>query len=306
MLSFARKQDLKPEPVDIPALFRGMEDLLQRSLGPQMQIETNFPLGPARALVDANQLELALLNLVVNARDAMPSGGTIGIKLRLEPVPQHSEQAPLLCLSVSDTGEGMDDATLARVREPFLTTKGIGKGTGLGLSMVHGFAEQSGGKLVLKSRKGDGTTAEIWLPVAATTANLPLVPELAVVAPATKRTLHLLVVDDDALVRMNTTMILEDLGHVVVEAASGSEALSLLNGNAFDLLITDQAMPKMTGVQLAEAVRALLPDLPILVATGYAELPANVNLPRLSKPFDQAALARAIAACLEAGIKSSL
>lgn len=301
MLAFARRQDLKPEALDVPALVRGMEDLLQRSLGPQMRIETRFPLDSLRVRADANQLEMALLNLVVNARDAMPDGGTISIALRQAFGGRDNQEltsGEYLCLSVADTGEGMDEPTLARVTEPFFTTKGIGKGTGLGLSMVHGFAEQSGGKLVLKSRKGDGTTAEIWLPVAATAVNPSNVPEFAVAAPVTVRTLHLLVVDDDALVRMNTTMMLEDLGHVVVEAASGSEALSLLNGNDFDLLITDQAMPKMTGVQLAEAVQALLPDLPILVATGYAELPANVNLPRLSKPFDQAALARAIDACL--------
>ncbi|KPF68324.1 chemotaxis protein CheY [Bosea sp. AAP35] len=303
MLSFARRQDLRPEAVDVPALVRGMQDLLQRSLGPQTQIETRFPLGSVCARADANQLEMALLNLVVNARDAMPEGGTISIGLR-QAVGGWASGGTLpgeyLCLSVSDTGEGMDEATLARAREPFFTTKGVGKGTGLGISMVHGFAEQSGGKLVLKSRKGEGTTAEIWLPVAASMTQ-QAVSETVVSPPSGDHALHLLVVDDDALVRMNTAMMLEDLGHTVVEASSGQEALTALEDDKFDLLITDQAMPKMTGVQLASAVRTTHPDLPILVATGYAELPTNVNLPRLSKPFNQTALARAIADAMTKG-----
>ncbi|KQU49928.1 sensor histidine kinase [Bosea sp. Leaf344] len=303
MLSFARRQDLKPEPVDVPALVRGMEDLLQRSLGPQMQIETRFPLGPARAQVDANQLELALLNLVVNARDAMPEGGTISIALKVgtgwEHGPEKYDLSQFVCLSVTDTGEGMDEPTLARVREPFFTTKGVGKGTGLGLSMVHGFAEQSGGKLVLISAKGQGTTAEIWLPAAKAAPAPMIVEQEADNLTSNSQSLRLLVVDDDALVRLNTVMMLEDAGHSIVEAASGPEALTLLAENRFDLLITDQAMPKMTGVQLAEIVQEKYPQMPILVATGYAELPPNVNLPRLSKPFDQHTLARAIDACLK-------
>lgn len=298
MLSFARRQDLKPEPVDIPSLVLGMEDLLQRSLGPLVQIETRFPLGSARALVDANQLELALLNLVVNARDAMPSGGTISIGLRFEPALQIANASQFICLSVTDTGEGMDEATLARVTEPFFTTKGVGKGTGLGLSMVHGFAEQSGGRLVLKSEIGLGTVAEIWLPVAHVSSRTDPAVEAAASEPQTGRALRILVVDDDALVRMNTVMMLEDKGHTVVEAASGKEALEALNAGAFDILITDQAMPRMTGVQLAEDVRKRWPDLPILIATGYAELPSNGDLPRLSKPFSQAALIEAVNECV--------
>lgn len=298
MLAFARRQDLKPEAVDIPGLVRGMQDLLQRSLGPQSQIETRFPLVPARALVDANQLELALLNLVVNARDAMPSGGSILISLRFAPLPEASGADRFICLSVSDTGEGMDSATLERVTEPFFTTKGVGKGTGLGLSMVHGFAQQSGGRLVLISEKGAGTTAEIWLPVAADAPLESGIDEDIDDAPQPSASLRLLVVDDDALVRMNTAMMLEDMAHSVVEAASGQEALRLLEGQSFDLLITDQAMPGMTGVQLAEEVAVRLPDLPILIATGYAELPPHVKLPRISKPFDQWVLMKAIDACI--------
>ncbi|OAS12678.1 MHYT domain-containing protein, partial [Methylobacterium platani] len=168
MLAFARRQELRPEAIDLARLVRDMTDLLQRSIGPGTRIETRFPLNLPPALVDAHQLELALLNLVVNARDAMPEGGTVSIAARLAPsaAGEGEEPAPL-CLSVTDTGLGMDEATLARAQEPFFTTKGVGKGTGLGLSMVHGLAAQSRGRLVLRSRPGTGTVAEIWLPVAA-------------------------------------------------------------------------------------------------------------------------------------------
>ena len=170
MLAFARRQDLNSTSVDVPDLVRGMTDLLRRTIGPTIQVETHFPLGLAPALVDANQLELALLNLVVNARDAMPEGGTITVSGR-EAVGESygsglAAERRYVCLSVTDTGQGMDQSTLARAMEPFFTTKGVGKGTGLGLSMIHGLAEQSGGRLILDSKEGVGTTAEIWLPVA--------------------------------------------------------------------------------------------------------------------------------------------
>jgi PAS domain S-box-containing protein len=169
MLAFARAQELKQEAIVIPELVRGMTDLLQRSLGPSVRIETRFPLLLAPAQTDANQLEMALLNLMVNARDAMPDGGEIVVATREEKVDVGQgiglRPGPYICLSVSDTGEGMDKETLRRAMEPFFTTKGLNKGTGLGLSMVHGFAEQSGGRFILHSRKG--TTAELWLPVAA-------------------------------------------------------------------------------------------------------------------------------------------
>lgn len=304
MLSFARRQDLRAEVVDVPALVRGMEDLLQRSIGPQISVLTQFPLATVQAFVDANQLEMAILNLVVNARDAMPEGGRIVIAVDAVDAQPPAEGDGYIRLSVRDEGEGMDDATLAKAREPFFTTKGVGKGTGLGLSMVHGFAEQSGGRLVLLSERGKGTTVEVWLPAARAgeqpvEASGPAQPAVPVTP-----SLRILVVDDDALVRMNAVAMLEDLGHQVNEASSGLEALSVLNEHRFDLLITDQAMPKMTGVQLAESVRAILPTLPILVATGYAELPSGSSLPRLSKPFDQAGLAQAIDACLNSAARN--
>jgi PAS domain S-box-containing protein len=297
MLAFARRQDLDPRPVDLSALVRGMADLLQRSIGPTVRIETHFPLRLPPALVDANQLELALLNLVVNARDAMPDGGTITIA---------GSEGPdrFVCLSVTDTGEGMDEATLARATEPFFTTKGAGKGTGLGLSMVHGLAEQSGGGFVLRSRKGEGTTAEIWLPVAEAGAlNAPSAPASQPPAqgePA--RRLTMLVVDDDPLVLANTAAMLEDLGHVALQAASGAEALETLRGaHAVDLVLTDQVMPGMTGAQLIAAIRAERPQLPVVIATGFGELPADLapDVPRLKKPFHSGLLARVLEASIQ-------
>ncbi|HEX2556414.1 MAG TPA: MHYT domain-containing protein [Microvirga sp.] len=309
MLAFARRQDLKPEPVSVPDLVRGMEDLLQRSVGPQVRIETRFPLGLSRAHVDSNQLELALLNLAVNARDAMPDGGLINIAAHEQVVGTGQtpglEPGRYLCLSITDTGTGMDEATLSRAQEPFFTTKGIGKGTGLGLSMVHGLAEQSGGTLVLRSRKGEGTTVEVWLPV----SDSSVIPTPDPSERSTQtgggetRQLTILAVDDDPLVLTNTAALLEDLGHSVIEAPSAHHALEVLRaGRSVDFVVTDQAMPCMTGVQLARAIRADWPNLPVLLATGYADLPpgTETEILRLNKPFSQEALARAITVCLRA------
>ncbi|ORE90617.1 MHYT domain-containing protein [Aurantimonas sp. 22II-16-19i] len=307
MLSFSRRQDLRPVAVNLPELVHGMADLLQRSIGPTVQIETKFPIGLPLVKADANQLELALLNLAVNARDSMPEGGTITISTK--GVSRISPDADLaagdyVCLTVTDTGCGMDSVTLAAATQPFFTTKGVGKGTGLGLSMVHGFAGQSGGQFVLSSAVGVGTIAEIWLPVATA---LPVVeetsaPSPAETKPASVRPLTILAVDDDAIVLMGTVAMLEELGHQVIEATSGKMALELLRENAVDLVITDQAMPLMTGLQLIAAVRQDHPELPVLLATGYVELPPGVdqNLPRLSKPFSSENLAEAMNAALAA------
>ena len=304
MLAFARRQELKPEAVDIPALVFGMSDLLQRSLGPSVLLETNFPsvLGQVRA--DANQLEMCLLNLAVNARDAMPQGGSIIIAAQetIVSAGDHLRLAPgrYVCLSLSDTGEGMDEETLARAVEPFFTTKGIGKGTGLGLSMVHGFAEQMGGRLLIKSRRGEGTRVELCLPVADDAEQgINLKPHLKSEISAVSRPLVVVAVDDDNLVLMNTASMLEDLGHKVFEATSGREALDILRREkTIDLVISDQAMPHMTGLQLAEAIKSEWPKLPIILATGYSELPPGADLPKLAKPFMQHDLAKAIAGVL--------
>jgi PAS domain S-box-containing protein len=303
MLAFARVQELKQETIAIPELVRGMTDLLQRSLGPSVRIETRFPLLLAPVRADTNQLEMALLNLMVNARDAMPDGGEIVVATREENVVGAGpsvglKPGPYICLSVSDTGEGMDEETLRRAMEPFFTTKGVGKGTGLGLSMVHGFAEQSGGRFILHSRKDQGTTAELWLPVAAPPASKIDPTDKRKAVPANKmRSLVVLAVDDDALVLMNTVGMLEDLGHIVFQAYSGKEALDILRREgSVDLVITDQAMPQMTGTQLAKAIRKEWPEMPVMLATGYAEIAPEeeTGLPKLSKPFFEGDLAAAL------------
>lgn len=301
MLAFARRQDLNIQDVDAMRLVVGMTDLLQRSLGPMFSIETSFPPRLPAVVTDPHQLESALLNLAVNARDAMPGSGSIRIEGREEVVSQPTgdlKPGRYVCISVTDTGEGMDDETLKKAAEPFFTTKGVGKGTGLGLSMVKGLAEQSGGTLRLCSRPGVGTTAEIWLPAGGTAS--PVVDEEIVPTPVETgqhhKALRVLCVDDDVLVLMNSVAMLEDLGHEVVEASSAAEALELFRNGQFDLVMTDHAMPKMTGTELAGELRALRPDIPIILATGYAERTPGVSdeLPRLAKPFWQTDLEAAI------------
>ncbi len=299
MLAFARRQDLKKESVDLPELVRGMSELLQRSLGPSVEIQTRFPLVCKPALGDINQLELMLLNLAVNARDAMPDGGQIVIAAREETI-MPGQGAVLkpgnyVCLSVTDTGIGMDEDTQRRAMEPFFTTKGPGKGTGLGLSMVHGVAEQSGGWFTLRSRQGEGTTAELWLPA----ADSPVAPRAETgwqppAAQADRASLVVLAVDDDGLVLTNTVAMLEDLGHTGIPASSAIAALDILEQQSgeVDLVITDYAMPGMNGHQLADAIKDRWPDLPVVIATGYAEMDSASTLRKLAKPFSQADLAR--------------
>lgn len=298
MLAFARQQRLEPEVIDLADLVAGMLDLLRQSLGPGFRIQVDLPHGLPPVQADPVQLELALLNLAVNGRDAMPDGGTVTISAQKAEVVSGGRLAPgkYVAVTVSDEGEGMDEATLARARDPFFTTKSLGKGTGLGLSMVHGFAEQSGGALHLTSRHGEGSAAAIWLPVTEATPSARTYPAPGLhdsAAPAAKLTV--LAVDDDALVLMNTARLLEDLGHTVVEASSGAEALARLGENGtIDLLVTDQGMPEMTGLQLMAEIRNVRPELPVIVVTGYSELSGGENLVRLGKPFDARALGAAI------------
>ena len=303
MLAFARRQELKSEPVRIPALVEGISGLLRSSLGPSVKIETRFPEDLEPVLADLNQLELAVLNLATNARDAMPNGGTISFSARNREVTDTatSSLAPggYVCLSIADTGEGMDETTLVSAMDPFFTTKGVGKGTGLGLSMVHGFIEQLGGRFILKSQKDHGTTAELWLPVA--TGDSPVKP-VAEAPAVTGPGLSVLVVDDDSLVLTSTCLLLEDLGHRVISASCGARALELFNSEPqIDLVITDMAMPQMSGAQLANAIRILRPDVPIILATGYAERLEGfaAHLPRLPKPFTQLNLVEVIALAMK-------
>jgi PAS domain S-box-containing protein len=302
MLAFARRQELDVQALELPRLVAGMADLLASSLGPGVEIETDFPRGLPAVVGDENQIELALLNLCVNARDAMPEGGRIRIGARDETMAAGNSLSlrpgPYVCLSVTDTGEGMSSETLTRATEPFFTTKGVGKGTGLGLSMVHGMAEQMGGQLTLSSCVGQGTTAEIWLPAVEGGAAPGTQPPKSTSPAVAQGKLKVLAVDDDRLVLFNTTAMLEDLGHEVVEASSAHEALALLEKGGFDMLITDQAMPRMTGLQLVDVVRERWPGLPVILATGYAEIPGGtqITVPKLSKPFTERELGQALAA----------
>jgi PAS domain S-box-containing protein len=289
LLAFARQQDLKAVPVDLRALLQGMIDLLQRSLGPRVALRLDIPEGLPPARVDANQLELAVLNLAINARDAMPDGGSIDIRLAEYQV--RSDPAlnvgRYLKLSVIDTGTGMPPEILKRAIEPFFSSKPLGKGTGLGLSMVHGIAVQLGGALQLSSTVGKGTTATLLLPVANAE---PETESPANAAQKAHRSAVILFVDDDPLIAMSTTEMLEDLGHRVIGASSALNALDILRSEQqIDLMVTDHVMPGMTGVELAAASRKVRPSLPILLATGYAELPegAQLDLPRLAKPYRQ-------------------
>ncbi len=296
LLAFARRQTLAPQAVDTGALIDGIVELVQRTLGPTIEVVVDLPRRLPAARVDPNQLELALLNLAINARDAMPSGGKLTLAAS-EAVMDGSNSVGLkpghyVRLVAADTGVGMDKATLARAVEPFFSTKGLGKGTGLGLSMVHGLAAQSGGTLRLSSEPGKGTTVELWLPTtkeASTTA-----PPGRAEPIAARRSATVLLVDDEELVRMATADMLRDLGYTIIEASSGTQALAALRAGVDpDILVTDYLMPGMTGAALIKELRASQHRLPTLLITGYAnageDVPADV--PRLSKPFRQVDLA---------------
>ena len=305
MLAFARRQDLNLDQVDVVQLLAGMSDLVQRSIGPEWPISTRFPLKLPAVRADANQLEMALLNLIVNARDATPGGGPIVISASCEDIGDNSAlnlaKGSYVRLVVRDRGMGMNAETLRRATEPFFTTKGVGKGTGLGLSMVHGMTQQLGGTFEIDSQVGEGTSAVLWLPVAR--------PEPATLTPVTRDAhkptvsgLTILVADDDALVLMNTVALLEDLGHETIEAHSGSDALAKFRmRDDIDLVITDQAMPGMTGTELIAAIDNVRAGVPAILASGYGEGidVKGRDIERLGKPFDQPQLARSIARAVE-------
>ncbi|MDO3433894.1 response regulator [Rhizobium sp. CBN3] len=301
LLAFARRQELKPQAVDFLRLFENVEDLLAKAVGPRVEIRKRIPADLEPLLVDSNQLELALLNLFVNARDALESGGAVTVAAAAEETrPAGLAGGNYIKISVSDDGEGMDEATVLRAAEPFFTTKGIGKGTGLGLSMVHGLAAQSGGSIQISSTRGKGTTVSLWLPVAQSIAKSQpaVVPAAAEPSKAVSRSLAILVVDDDALVRTGTVAMLEDLGHLPREAASATQALEFLaGGQDCDLVITDHAMPGMTGAELARHLRSAFPNLPVILASGYVELAEDQGLGRMlrmAKPFTQEQLQAAM------------
>lgn len=306
MLAFSRKQELDLERVDLVRLVEDMVTLIERTIGPTISVETDLPPDLPAVRSDANQLASALLNLALNARDAMPAGGRLRISAR-RVAPDEERPAVLarhpvshVRLSVSDDGHGMDAATLGRAVTPFFTTKEIGKGTGLGLSMVQGFLDQSGGALVLRSQPGRGTRADLWIPVDMSVEELEKrerSPTLKATGEA--RRLHILVVDDDPLVLMSTALMLEELGHRVIQTCSSEKARDILaSGERIDLLVSDQAMPKVTGLELIAAGRRMRPALPAIIVTGYSDLagraPDHVRL--LPKPYREQDLAEALEA----------
>jgi signal transduction histidine kinase len=302
LLAFARKQELKAQATDLRSLVKDMLGLIEGSVGPMVRVEFEAEGTVPAVNVDPNQLEMALLNLAVNARDAMASGGSLKIGLTVDDIRDERQlgikPGRYGVITVRDSGDGMDSETLSKAIEPFFSTKGVGKGTGLGLSMVFGLAQQSGGALRLESAPSEGTTAKLWLPIAdealATSENVSSVIHASARA-------RILFVDDDLLIAGSTVALLEDLGHEVIEVHSADAALRLLqDGMPTDLLITDHAMPGMTGAELAREVRLQRPELPILLATGFAEFEGDhVNdLARLAKPYTQAQLADEIARLL--------
>ncbi|WP_298091947.1 PAS domain S-box protein [uncultured Sphingomonas sp.] len=300
LLAFARRQPLQPVAVDVARIVENMAGLIGSTLGPTIVVDTVLApdLPPARA--DLNQLEMALLNLAVNARDAMPDGGRLTIAAACESVCKRDArdipQGHYVRLSVADTGSGMDGETVKRAIEPFFSTKGIGKGTGLGLSMVHGLTAQLGGGLTIDSAVGAGTTISLWLPISATAVSDD--EPLAGTSPALQAVGTALLVDDEDLVRMSTAAMLADLSYAVVEASSAEEALRLLSaGLEPDILVTDHLMPGMSGVELAHLLKATHPGLPVLIVSGYAEEDGiDADMPRLTKPFRNADLAGSLAA----------
>jgi signal transduction histidine kinase/ActR/RegA family two-component response regulator len=304
LLGFARRQALQKQAVDLRSLLTGIRDLIASSIGPTVELHMRIDVGTALALADPNQLELAILNLCVNARDAMPEGGALTIVIEEVAIGPRSEPrlSPglYLRLSVIDAGVGMDEETLARAVEPFFSTKETGRGTGLGLSMVHGLAAQLGGAFALTSVPGEGTRADLYLPVAeageAVRRKAPADPVGAVSRP-----LSVLLIDDEEIVRSATAELIRDLGHDVTEAGSGAEGLGkLAAGLHVDVVISDYKMPRMNGAEFARRVGEMRPGTAVLIITGYIGTAEDLpDLPRLAKPFSQADIAAALGALME-------
>jgi PAS domain S-box-containing protein len=309
LLAFSRRQALDPAVVDINALVAGTDDLLRRAVGAQVEIRMRLAPDAPTVLVDAPQLESALVNLSVNARDAMPGGGVLTIETRAVELDRGGAgdlpAGPYVLVSVSDTGTGMDEATRLKAFDPFFTTKGVGRGTGLGLSMVYGFVKQSGGSVQIDSAPGRGTTVRILLPRAGQAAR-PAAEASPAAQSGTGRHERILVVEDDPLVREQVTLQLQRLGYDVVSACDGPGALEILQRDpAIDLLFTDIVMPGgLNGRQLADRARSLHPDLPILLTSGYADGAvepdaATAALPLLQKPYQRQELAASLRSLLD-------
>jgi PAS domain S-box-containing protein len=300
LLAFSRRQRLEAKPIDLNDTVSSMQDLLRSSMGGSVQLELVLKPDLWPALVDQTQLELVILNLAINARDATQVGGVLVIETAnaVADAPLRPEEPPAgeyVVVSVADTGHGMSDAVLARAFEPFFTTKEVGKGSGLGLAQVYGFAKQSGGGVRIETRVGEGTVVKVYLPrnIETSTVAQPVDQHAAPsLVPGSKR---VLVIDDDSAVREISVAFLQDMGCTVVDAGSGGAGLDLLarSSKPFDLVVLDFAMPGMNGAEVARAIAKDFPDLPVLFVTGYADLTAlrDVGEDRIAqKPFDRADL----------------
>jgi signal transduction histidine kinase/ActR/RegA family two-component response regulator len=308
LLAFARRQHLDPRPVDIATALEGVEKILRQTIGPEIELAIEPEAGLHPVWADPNQLELAILNLALNARDAMPTGGRLQIRAEvgasdIANLPVGLPPGNYVTVSVSDTGTGMDGETLARAFEPFFTTKEPGRGSGLGLSLVHGFASQSGGSVRIASSVGNGTAVELWLPHAEGEVTEAGEPEPSHLQPAPRRA-TILVCDDDSDVLEVVAPILRDSGYTVWEAERPSEALEIVERNqSIDLLLVDYAMPEMSGVAVIDHARTRRPDLKALLMSGHADIlymNGALDVPLLSKPFKLDQLRQRVAEVLSA------
>ena len=307
LLAFARRQQLQPAGIDPAALSTAVTDLLAHTLGGLVRLDWHSDDGVRCAYADGTQLELALVNLIINARDAMPQGGTITVTARNAAAPTEDgldlQPGDYIVFAVADTGSGIPSDIIEQVTEPFFTTKGVGEGTGLGLSMVYGFARQSGGTMEIRSAVGEGTTVEIWLPAApADILAAEQDPKREDAEPCRAPPMRILLVDDHDQVREATAAMLADLGHSVEAVGDGPAMLERLSGDprAFDLIVTDYAMPLMSGLDLLERARRIRADIPALVISGYPSESSGcasfAGSGVLAKPFTLEQLGSAIAA----------
>jgi PAS domain S-box-containing protein len=293
LLAFGRRQAIKPEVLDLNLRLDALAEVLSRTLGSNIEVKLDLAPGVGRIEVDAAQLETAILNAAVNARDAMPKGGSLTLSTR----PIDDGEEPFVCLAIEDTGVGMPREVADRAFEPFFTTKEIGRGTGLGLSQIHGFAAQAGGRAEIRSEAGQGTTINMILPrtdkevaTAAEGESMSSLPE----------GLCVLLVEDNPQVREFAEGLLADLGCEVVASENGEEALERIASNGIDLVLTDVVMPGMSGVELARRIRQKRPDVPVLLATGYSDeiVKRGSEFAVLAKPFGAADLSKAMTALL--------